>query len=119
MWALEIKANKNALPSLQEITDGLLCFLTDKIDMIITGTDIFDRDTLIEEYKQLFEFFLKSTGVKDVTAPLQYANGGDNDLWNPTGKSVCIIMYLVSIQPSFFLELVKATRETEPLKKQL
>ena len=43
-WALQFKGNKNALPTLQELLDGLLYILCDKIDSKIAGTEIFERD---------------------------------------------------------------------------
>lgn len=64
----------------------------------------------------MFDFLLEDINYVDAYQPLVVDKDDrkdDNDLWNPKGRAVCLILYLYSMEPPFYAGLNKACRNKD------
>ena len=118
-WAHKFKGNKTQLPTIRELLDGLLLNLYEKVDSRITGTEIFERDRVCNDYKVVFDMLLIKFQIQDKDQVLKQASGCDYDLWNPSSKVLYLILYILSLEPSFLKDIQQAYRKDVPDKKDL
>jgi len=111
VWGQNIKAKKFAKPSLKEVFDGLNKLLNQKIDKNLSGRPEAELTQYKEMYSEVFTILLnKAKGAsKDKQEPAdQYTN--------PDSIAVRLILWLFTIEPSFYTELNEACHQMD-LKK--
>lgn len=112
-----IKNDMNAMPSLFEVLHGLYLFFCNKIDEQLANNPDIDAADVKKQYKDVIDYMLQGFYYRDAYQPLAIGveeKNSDNDLWNPRGKAVCLIMYMYSIEPPFYAELNNACRCKDP-----
>ena len=105
MWFL------NGFPTLRTVVMGLYEVYCDMIDVeLMDRTEEF-RETVKQDYKEVFEFILYSVDHPDVDKPVKY-----EECCQPNSKVVCLILYLYSIEPPFYKHINQACKNQDRTK---
>lgn len=106
--------DKDYVPSAEDIMTGLADFVSK--ELVEKATFISDKSGASQVYQQVFQFIQASIAIKEPSKMLWKITEGqkdfmsDRNLWNPRSKANALVMYLCSMDPSFYLEINKAVR---------
>ena len=88
---------------------GLFDYYCNMIEPLLK--DVAGKAEVIQSYKDVFEFMLRSLNSPNTTQELRRIEEGQKNfsneinLWNPKSKSVCLLTFMYTLEPAFGAEL--------------
>lgn len=96
-WSNTVKKNKFAKPTLVEIIDGLKRIVEKKVKEDLKHSPKKEIELYVRQYHQVFDKLLEGAEIQ---------NGGKNEQYtDPESKTVRLILWLFTIEPSFYADL--------------
>lgn len=125
-WSTLVKFDRGALPTMKEILSGLLDFLQNKVEVTaLWKKKSKDNVSQIQSNLKIAFDIIGSIIPENLIEEPLHLNGvdrtGDANLLNTEAKATCLLLWLYSIEPSFYAFLAEAqmqsnTKDLRPLK---
>ena len=106
-----MKGNKFAKPTVIEIIDGLKLLLQSKLRQELVGIPQTELELFTKQYTQVFDKLLENVQLKD--------DGKDEKYTDPESKTVRLILWLFTIEPSFYADLNEACIKMDDEKVEM
>ena len=109
-WAKMVRGDEDALPSMNEILDGLKYYYLQQIDEMTEGQSYYRIKYVKYQLQLVFRKLRELVKIEKPDEPLIISKYSDNGLCNPDSSAVCLLLWLYSIEPPFYAAINEAGR---------
>ena len=115
-WGEQVKGDKYALPSFNEMMEGVLKWLVSQTLPKMENKSVQQQMRVINAASINFKKLKDAVDIQKSDVPLERSKDKEIGLYNPYSKVTCFVLYLYSMEfgsPTLYAELNRVTRDMD------